>query len=300
MTVQVNISEAKAFLEKIIQEQVNESGLNWIDQQKAKFGDPFQLRLLYMAFSAVPRFIDKDEVHLAEEQLAEADRLRKGFQPKRWNKVQWVRTYLLLMLPYENADAYITALTNLFESADMDEQVALYGALAILPHPNLLISRAADGIRTNITAVFDAIALHNPFPKDFLDREAWNQMILKAVFMQRPLYRIYGSDERVNPDLARMLIDFAHERWAAGRSVWPELWRFVAPFIDKNYISDIKRAVEGEPLEKEAGLLACATCNEREAQELLDFYPTVKEDIKNNRLDWRVIGEKAEKKALSS
>jgi len=300
MTSQVNISAAKVFFEKIIQGQVSESGLNWIEQQKAKLGDPFQLRLLYLAFSAVPRFMDKEEVHLGEEQLAEADRLRKGFQPKHWNKVQWVRTYLLLMLPHENAEEYITALNKLFDTADMDEQVALFGALPLLPHPNLLISRAADGIRTNITAVFDAIALHNPFPKDFLDQEAWNQMMLKAVFMQRPLYRIYGADDRANPDLARMLIDFAHERWAAGRQVWPELWRFVAPFIDENNISDIKKAVEGEPLEKEAGLLACAASNEPEAQHLLDLNPSVKEDIDENRIDWRGIGEKAENKALYS
>lgn len=300
MTFQIDISEAKAFLQKIFHEQISESGLSWLGQQEAKLGEQFQVRSFYLAFSSVPRFINKDRVSLTEDQIAEADRLRKGFQPKHWNMVQCVRTYLLLMLPYEDEEAYIASLSRIFETADMDEQIALFGALPLLPHPHLLRHRTSDGIRTNITAVFDAIALHNPYPKDFLDQEAWNQMILKAIFMQRPMYRIYGADERANPELARMLIDFAHERWAAGRQVWPELWRFVAPFIEKSIISDIERAVGGDQLEKEAGLLACADSNSPEAQQLLELYPTEKEDIRNKRINWRAIGGKAEKKALSS
>lgn len=298
MTHQVEISEIKNFLYELIQEQVNDRGLSWINQQKVKLEDNFQIRSFYLAFSSVPRFIDKDPLRLTEEQIAEADRLRNGFQPKLWNLVQCARTYLLLLVPNENAEEFIATLTKIFETADMDEQVALFGALPLLPYPEKLEKRAAEGIRTNITAVFDAIALHNPFPKDYLNEEAWNQMILKAVFMQRPMYRIYGAEERSNPELARMLIDFAHERWAAGRQVWPELWRFVAPFIDKNNLTDILKATEGEPLEKKAGLLACASSDEPEARQLLNQYPDIKEDIQTNRLDWRMIGIEAEDKVL--
>jgi len=254
MTHQVDISAIKSFLKRIVREKVSDSGLVWLDQQDLKLGTNFQLRSFYLAFCAVPRFIGKDQVHLTADQKTEADGLRRGFQPEHWNLVQCVRTYLLLMLPAENVDEYMATLTKLFETADMDEQVSLYGALPLLPYPEMMINRAADGIRTNITAVFDAIALNNPFPKDFLNEDAWNQMVLKAVFMQRPLYKIYGADERHNPELARMLIDFAHERWAAGRQVWPELWRFVAPYIDASNLSDIQKVIDGDFLERKAGL----------------------------------------------
>jgi len=119
-------------------------------------------------------------------------------------------------------------------------------------------------------------------------------MILKAVFMKRPLYRIYEPDERANPELARMLVDFAHERWAAKRPVSPELWRFVGTFLNEEYITDIKKVIDGEPLEIEAGLLACATGKYPEAKQLLAQHPEVKKEIESGRLNWTIIGKKTE------
>lgn len=294
MPHQVDILKATAFLKIIIQDRVNNKELNWINQQEQKLRDQFHLKSFYLAFSSAPRFINKAKLHLKHEELAHAKKLLKGFQPEKWNLLQTVRTYFLLMLPNEVTEDYESTLTKLFETADMDEQVTLYAALPLLPYPDILAKRAAEGIRTNITDVFDAIALHNPFPFDFLDQAAWNQMLLKAVFMQRPLYRIYGADERANHELARMLVDFAHERWAAKRPVSPELWRFVGPFLNNEYIEDIKKVVVGEPLEMEAGLLACSSAKHLEAQQLLDQYPDVKKEIESGRLNWTIIGKKIE------
>ena len=300
MTYQVNFPEATAFLQNIIKEQANEKELEWINLQEEKLQKKFSLRSFYLAFSSAPRFIKKDSVELDQEQLAKAQALREGFQPENWNLVKCVRIYFLLMLPHEDADTYDQNITRLFETADMDEQVALYSSLPLLPFPEVLSKRAAEGIRTNITDVFDAIALNNPYPKDYLKQDAWNQMLLKAVFMQRPLYRIYGADERANPELARMLVDFAHERWAANREVLPELWRFVAPFLENGYFPDIKRTVGGKPLERKAGLLACASSGLPEAQQLLDLYPEVKKEIKSGRLNWTLIGRENESTNESS
>ena len=291
MTYQVDILKVTALLKIIIQVRVNHKELNWINQQEKKLQNHFQLRSLYLAFSSAPRFISKNTLFLTEEELSKADLLRKGFQPERWNLLQCVRTYLL---PVEDTESFGATLTKLFETADMEEQVTLYAALPLLPCPDILAKRAAEGIRTNITDVFDSIALHNPFPFDYLNEDAWNQMILKAVFMKRPLYRIYEPDERANPELARMLVDFAHERWAAKRPVSPELWRFVGPFLNEEYIADIKKVIDGEPLEMEAGLLACASGKQPEAKQLLDKYPEVKKEIKSGRLNWTIIGKKIE------
>lgn len=295
MKYQADLSQAKAFLLWMIEGQANEKALDWLQQQKLRLEkEPFP-RNFFLAFSAASRFFKKDPVLLDEKARREADQLRKGFQPQSWDLLQTTRTYFILLFPHELEDQWLGTFQKFFETADMHEQQTLYAALPLLPFPKALTPRAAEGIRTNITSVFDAVALHNPYPADYLEEDAWNQMVLKAVFLQRPLYKIYGADERANLRLAQMLVYFAHERWAAGRKVMPELWRWVAPFLNEEYLIDVKKVIrEGELLEKEAALLACSQSKLPEAKELLDQYPEINEKINSGEISWQRIGERSE------
>ena len=295
MIFQVDLSQTRDFLKRVITGQAKEKELYWLYKQEEKLRSNFQLSSFYIAFSSASRFIGKDPLILSELQLPEADKIRKGFQPQYFTLLQCVRIYLLLMLPHKNQEKYEANLQRLFETADIDEQVTLYSALPLLPYPEELTKRASEGIRTNITHVFDAIALNNPYPADYLNQQAWNQMLLKAVFMQRPLYRIYRAEDRANPELAEMLIDFAHERWAASRNVLPELWRFLGPFLNERYFIDLEKIIKGnDALEKDAGLLACANSKFPAAQRLLSQYLEAKKNIKNDKLNWEVIGKRFE------
>ena len=88
------------------------------------------------------------------------------------------------------------------------------------------------------------------------------------------------------PTLARMLVDFAHERWAAGRSVTPELWRFVAPYADASQRADLERVIESDDAwERAAGQLACRQSNSPELQALSHT------DQGAQPLTWQQIGE---------
>lgn len=293
MQQQTNLAKTKDFLLAVIKNQANEQAVIWLKEKADKLTSDFNQRKCYMFFGAASRFFEKQPLSLSETMLSEDSQLRQGFQPDTWNLLQTTRTYLLLHIPHADKEQYLDILNKLFETADMDEQVALYAALPLLPHPKALTARATDGIRTNMTNVFDAIALHNPYPADYLKEEAWNQMVLKACFMQRPLYRIYGADERANSALARILIDFAHERWAAHRQVMPELWRFVAPYLNAENITDIKKVIkQGEPLEIEAALLACAQSRYSSAKEVLVQHPTIRQRIEDGTITWQNIGQK--------
>ena len=80
--------------------------------------------------------------------------------------------------------------------------------------------------------------------REFFSEDAWNQMVVKAFFIGSRLWPIQQYDERGNPRLARMLVDLAQERWAAGRPVSGEVWRCVAPHADAEGIGALVRAFE--------------------------------------------------------
>ena len=48
---------------------------------------------------------------------------------------------------------------------------------------------------------------------------SFNQMVLKAIFIEVPVGRILGLEDRITPELRRMAADYASERRAAARSV---------------------------------------------------------------------------------
>ncbi len=186
----------------------------------------------FTSFSAVPRDTGKADLELTDEELIKAEELAPGWKPVRWTLDQAARTLIVLALPRENLDAFASTLNTLWDAADMGEQIALYAMLPLLPDPGRFESRAAEGLRTNIAPVFEAVAHYSPFPRKFFGEERWNQMILKALFIESSLEPVHGLDERNNPRLAEMLVDYANERIAAGRSVSEELLRLLEAYPD--------------------------------------------------------------------
>jgi hypothetical protein len=108
---------------------------------------------------------------------------------------------------------------RLFESGEIGEQESLLRTLALLPEPARFTDTGLAACRTNARRVFDAIACDNPFPAEFFPELGFNQMVLKAVFVEAPVARIEGLAARRTPELLRMARDYASERTAAGRPV---------------------------------------------------------------------------------
>jgi hypothetical protein len=63
---------------------------------------------------------------------------------------------------------------------------------------------------------------------------------LKAFFTEKQIEKIYGLDDRANEELARILIDYAKERYAAGREVNAMLWYLVKKFVSDEQLNDMK------------------------------------------------------------
>lgn len=206
----------------------------------------------YMAFGTAKRKVGTADLALTEGELSAANEARRGFLPALWSTDQAARARLLLALNLSPADL-TRAVDRLCEDGDLGELVALYQTLPLLPHPAAHRARAAEGVRTNMKPVFEAIALRNPYPAEELDEPAWNQLVVKCFFVGSPLHQVYGVDARVNAALGRILVDLARERWAAGRAVSPELWRCVGPVADGPELATLERAIAtGSELDRAA------------------------------------------------
>ena len=281
-----------ALIRQWVSRQGDDEGVAWLREQCEQIREGASRRVFFTSFSAVPRHLGKDDLELTEGDLQEARELRTGWQPGHWSLDQAGRTLIVLALPHEEANPFVDALEQVFLTADVGESVALYQSMPLLPYPERLRGQAAEGVRSNMTSAFEAIALRNPYPADFFDDTAWNQMVLKAVFVGSSLHQIYGLDRRANPKLARMLVDYAHERWAADRSVTPELWRPVGPFAEGEMMEDLKRVLESpEQTNRQAAALALSQSPSEQAATLLSGHEELKAAIEQGELTWNRLAQ---------
>lgn len=283
-------AEMLGALEQLLLRTLPAAQWQWLQDSRANYHEGEATALFNRTFTAVPRFIQKGSVHPVSAETEKLHDARTGFQLNGWSVQRVARTWWLLQLAAGDEDRYVDQIESLFKAAGMNEQVALYGSLPLLAFPQRFIHRCTEGVRTNMAVVFEAVALDNPYPSEYLDEAAWNQLVLKAFFMQMPVNRIIGLDKRANASLARMLTDYAHERLAAGRSVDPLLWRPVGEFIDAQIFPDIDRLFRSDSeTEVKAASLASFRSTYEPATRLLDARPAYRQMIRQGQLTWESL-----------
>ena len=244
--------------------------------------------------SLTARKIGKDDLNLNSTDFEHARHVRPGWLPIGWSVDQAARIALLLS-PNGREKEFLQQLCQVFVGADVGELITLYRGLPLYPGQEACVAHAIEGVRNNMKPVFESVAHHNPYPMERFDERAWNQMVLKALFFGSTLHVIQGLDERGNVNLMRMLCDFAHEQWAAGRMVSPELWRCVGGYADPSALSDLCRVIKSHSLlEREAAALALSMCPGEEAKKILRADPALKAGIDSGSVSWETIFRKLE------
>jgi hypothetical protein len=269
-----------------LERQLPEAGAAWLGEQLGRLEGEIRDRDLYLALGLVPRKLGKADLDLSDGDLEAAHRARPGWDPRGWSVDQAARI-LLLLHAGGTGERFAARFIQLCRTADVAEAIAFYRGLPLYPDPERLETQAAEGTRTNMRAVFEAVAHRSPYPKEQFADNRWNHMVLKALFVGSTLQPIQGLDERANPPLARMLCDYAHERWAAGRPVSPELWRCVGPHADAEALGDLQRVlVTGGGAERQAAALALDACPDPNAKALLGSTPDLSAAIERRELSW--------------
>ncbi len=276
-------------LRRWLESQLEAAAQAWLSETLQRLAEGAMGRDLFLAFSLVPRKIGKDDLGLQAADLAAAEAARTGWRPAAWSVDQAARI-LILLSAGGNEGEFARRLEQLCQTADVRELIALYRGLPLYPGPELHLDRAREGLRSNMVPVFEAVAHENPYAVEQFPTEVWNQMVLKAIFVGSTLHPIQGLDGRRNADLARTLVDYAHERWAAGRTITPELWRLVAPFMDGAIVADLETplaAAQGP--ERQALALALREAGGAPAGALLAAHPDLESDIEAGRISWETV-----------
>ena len=274
-------------LKKWLIRQVEWPAYEWfVGQQEALVDDP-SARNLHITLGMIPRRLGKGDLQLSIEDLEGADSIRPGWNPKYWS-VDVAARVATLLTTFDGRGDFAATFVDVCRGADVGERIAYYSGLPLYAEPQTLNDQVAEGLRTNMRSEFEAIVHWNPFPFEQFDDHRWNHMVLKALFVDSTLYPIHGLDARANTELAQILCDYAHERWAAGRPVTPELWRCVGPYAADAELEDLERVLGEEKLmSRQAAALALNGCPAPGAQDLLDTVPELRAMMASGALSWK-------------
>lgn len=261
--------------------------LAWLNEKIAKLTESKSSKDLFMTYSLLNVKFDTEKVVSFEN---DGDKSSNYFKTHNANVLQVARIYLLSTVLEQDQKFYTPKVANIIQVADTGELETFLKYLVLLPNPEAYKQTAVEALRTNIAIIFDAISLNNPYPALYFNDQQWNQMFLKAAFMERNLSQIESVDKRANTDLTRIISDYAHERWAATRKIDPLFWRPVSKFLNEELLQDMMRLLDSEDvIENRAGALCCFYSDNDKAIELLNEYPELKKDVSSNKISWNTL-----------
>ncbi len=202
-----------ALLGRLVSAAAPEAGGRWLDGQLAQ---PASRAQLSVAFAAAGRRLGARPLRLdGEPGITPALALQlsgRGLD-------ELGRVALLFSALGADGAQDAALVEQLFLRGGAGEQQAILRALPLLPEPSRFIALGVAACRSSVQTVFEAIACENAFPANRFDELAFNQMVLKALFNGVRTPRIVGLAKRAGPELRRMVLEYAAERRAAGRSV---------------------------------------------------------------------------------
>jgi hypothetical protein len=191
-----------------LEDRVTPEGLAWLQEAAADVAhDPAAIGT---RFPAVGRKVGRGPLDPADD----------PDDVHAWTVDDAARTLLLQAL----GDRVEEELGELYRYGDAAERRGILRALEHLEVGDRALNLVEDAIRTNDTRLI-AAAL-GPYATEHLPDAAYDQAVLKCVFVGVPITPLHGL-RRVTPDGARMLAALVHERVAAGRDVPAEVWTVI-------------------------------------------------------------------------
>jgi hypothetical protein len=228
---QIGAEPAAAVIEVLLQwlrRRLKPEASQWLEAETGRQSDTPDERRFGIALGLAGRRIGRDDLSLSAADLAAAQELRRGWRPDTWRTDEAARVALILATCTSDEESFAARVEGLCLTGELSEHVACLKGFAVFPTPVRLLRRAREATRSSMQPPFEAIACHNPYPADYFDDPAFNQMVVKCVFCGVPIETVVGLDERRNGELLRMMRDLVSERHAAGRPLPDLVHRWIA------------------------------------------------------------------------
>ncbi|MET7030174.1 EboA domain-containing protein [Sediminicola luteus] len=283
----MSIENVSQELAKTLHLHLDNDHLKWMEGKIDSIIEDKSSKDLYLTYSLMASKINPiplDKMPSGENKVVQY------LEAQNANLLQIGRVYLLIRVLEADENFFFNKVENIIQVSDTGELETFLKFLVLMPNSGNYRNVAVEALRTNIATIFDAISLNNPYPSMFFNDQQWNQMYLKAAFMERDLSLITDIEARANKDLVRIISDYAHERWAASRKVDPYFWRPVGRFLNDTLVEDMNRLFLSED-EKEnmAAALACSISENPKAKALLENYPQIKNKLDQGLISWSKI-----------
>ena len=218
--------------------------LTWLKQQleAIKISPAFY----FSTFSLCARRFDQEHViDFGESAASESAHSERPYQPSNWSSCTLARAILIM-----SANIHWSTFDSTFTTADLKENIDLYKLLHLFNdghHSSELRTRLGEGLRTNTVPIFKACAFDSNLPATLLPEDAWNQMILKALFLDLDPTSIVEQTRRTNDRLDVMLLRYASEKAHASREIPPCLWELMQPELSQITAEQIKTLICEHP-----------------------------------------------------
>ena len=233
-----NSEVARVVLERILLARLTPSAIAYYQAGSANTAE-----LDYPAFNKLialaSRHARRQPLQLSDAEIIHIKAALPEWNLAEWNLLETLRVALILSQKNLAEKSFEDVFTKAFPFADEGELCALYKTIPFLPEPQRFSWHMKEACRSNMRSVFSAAACDNPYPVNHFDDIAWRQLVMKAVFIEVPLARIYKLEERLSPTLATMAEDYIAERTSAGRSIPADVELLIGKqsFTAKNYSS---------------------------------------------------------------
>ena len=135
---------------------------DWVRESLATLEETGAERDLHIFLGLAPRRLGKADLELSAADLTAAEAARPGWDPRGWSIDGAARVLALLVAKGDRP--FAERFKDLRRTADVAEMIALYRGLPLYPEPDALAFEVGEGLRSNIKAVFESIAHHNPSP----------------------------------------------------------------------------------------------------------------------------------------